>query len=123
MNLQELFANLPHLPGAACVGADPEIFFPINRNDHAPEAKRICRSCPVKRECRDAARQRGEPFGVWGGETEQDRDVPELPESGCGTLAGYSRHRRQREEACPACVQARAAYERDRYWIKKEQTA
>jgi hypothetical protein len=34
-------------------------------------AKRVCRRCPVAAECGDAGR--AEPFGIWGGLTEQER--------------------------------------------------
>jgi WhiB family redox-sensing transcriptional regulator len=61
---------------AACVGVDPELFFPTSRNDSAKSAKKICRNCPVRKECRQAARDNGEEFGVWGGATEQERNGP-----------------------------------------------
>lgn len=35
---------------------------------------------------------------------------PRLPANACGTAAGYKRHRRKGEEACPACLQAHAEY-------------
>ena len=38
------------------------------------EAKRICAECPVILECRDYSLQSQEPFGVWGGLTEDERD-------------------------------------------------
>jgi WhiB family redox-sensing transcriptional regulator len=60
-----LAAPLP--PGAACVGADPELFFPEPWQDDA-EAKAICARCPIRAQCYELARARGEPWGVWGGE-------------------------------------------------------
>lgn len=32
------------------------------------EAKAICQTCPMRRECLDGAIDRGEPWGVWGGQ-------------------------------------------------------
>jgi WhiB family redox-sensing transcriptional regulator len=61
---------------ANCVGVEPELFFPTSRNDSAKDAKRICRNCPVQRECAQSARDNGEEFGVWGGRTEQERNGP-----------------------------------------------
>jgi len=31
-------------------------------------AKAICRACPLQRPCLAGAMERGEPYGVWGGE-------------------------------------------------------
>jgi WhiB family redox-sensing transcriptional regulator len=31
-------------------------------------AKALCADCPIRRECLAAALERGEPWGVWGGE-------------------------------------------------------
>lgn len=31
-------------------------------------AKALCADCPLRRECLDAALERQEPWGVWGGE-------------------------------------------------------
>lgn len=31
-------------------------------------AKALCAQCPIRRECLAAALDRGEPWGVWGGE-------------------------------------------------------
>jgi Transcription factor WhiB/Helix-turn-helix domain len=55
------------LPGAACLGADPELFFPSEGDDGA-EAKAICAACPVRPECYDLACANGEEAGIWGGE-------------------------------------------------------
>lgn len=54
--------------------------FPINRiddvffstsKDGIAEAKKICKRCPVIIDCREAGRR--EPFGVWGGLSEDER--------------------------------------------------
>lgn len=64
----------------ACRTADPLLFFhPQNergssriKRDRA--AKRICATCTVRMECADYAVRAHEPFGVWGGLSEEDRE-------------------------------------------------
>jgi WhiB family transcriptional regulator, redox-sensing transcriptional regulator len=62
---------------AACLSADPELFFPISYSGRALEqvaaAKAICAACPVRRECLAFALQTGQSHGIWGGLTEQER--------------------------------------------------
>lgn len=36
-------------------------------------AKAICRVCPVREECLETALAIKEPYGIWGGLTEQER--------------------------------------------------
>lgn len=66
---------------AACRGTDPDLFYPNTKagpsGRHALQAAlSLCAECPVRQECRDAARNRGEKFGIWGGEwlEETNRD-------------------------------------------------
>lgn len=64
----------------ACRQADPLLFFhPQNergssraRRDRA--AKIICAGCDVRMECADYAVRAREPYGVWGGLSEEDRE-------------------------------------------------
>ncbi len=62
-----------------CRGVDSEVFFHPDgergraRAERAYLAKRICRGCPVLERCREYALAVGEPFGVWGGMTEEER--------------------------------------------------
>jgi WhiB family redox-sensing transcriptional regulator len=42
------------------------------RRDDA--AKAVCATCPVLRQCREHALTVREPYGVWGGMTEQERE-------------------------------------------------
>lgn len=73
---------------AACKGIDVSAFFSpdgermISRARREAKAKRVCRTCPVLKECREHALgaddrglivARGEPAGVWGGMTEDER--------------------------------------------------
>ena len=65
-----------HYDEAACKDVDKELFFPIGEgirhSEQVKEAKRVCRVCPHRIECRDEARESGS-HGIWGGETEQER--------------------------------------------------
>jgi WhiB family transcriptional regulator, redox-sensing transcriptional regulator len=83
-------ADVTRLPGAlldywewqlqaACRGMDVSMFFhpPEERNqaraDRIAQAKAICNSCPAIDECRAHALQVREPYGVWGGLSEDER--------------------------------------------------
>jgi WhiB family redox-sensing transcriptional regulator len=63
----------------ACREADPSLFFHPEgergpkrlRRDRAAQA--ICAECPVIAQCREHALAVREPYGVWGGLTEDDR--------------------------------------------------
>jgi len=64
----------------ACRSVDPTWFFhpqnerglPRLRRDR--QAKAVCASCSVRLECADYAIRAREPYGVWGGLTEEDRE-------------------------------------------------
>jgi WhiB family transcriptional regulator, redox-sensing transcriptional regulator len=64
---------------AACrePGVDPELFFPVSESGAAVRqvaaARAVCARCPVQRQCRDWALQAGEPAGIWGGTTPEER--------------------------------------------------
>jgi WhiB family transcriptional regulator, redox-sensing transcriptional regulator len=65
---------------AACRAVDPELFFhPDNergraRRRRARAAKSICNNCAVIDACRAFAIRTRQPFGVWGGISEDERD-------------------------------------------------
>ncbi|GAB2722361.1 WhiB family transcriptional regulator [Kitasatospora kifunensis] len=66
------------LPGAACRGADPELFFcssedAAERQFAERRAKQICAGCPVRDACLAGALERRERFGIWAGLTTQER--------------------------------------------------
>lgn len=73
-----------------CRTASPEVFFhPEGERGTARRrrdalAKQVCASCPVLQQCRDHALSAREPYGVWGGLTEDERlhfyETGELPE-------------------------------------------
>jgi WhiB family transcriptional regulator, redox-sensing transcriptional regulator len=85
-------ADLSRLPGpiadiwewqlqGACRTSDPDLFFHPEgergprkaRRDEA--ARAVCAGCPVLAQCRAHALAVREPYGVWGGLTEDDREA------------------------------------------------
>ena len=50
----------------SCMG-DPDLFF-AESPAAVEAAKALCRGCPVRLACLSGARERREPWGVWGGE-------------------------------------------------------
>ena len=64
---------------AACRGMDVDFFYhpPLERSRRRLErirrAKAVCAGCPVITECRAHALSKPEPYGVWGGLSEQER--------------------------------------------------
>jgi WhiB family redox-sensing transcriptional regulator len=69
-----------HLHGT-CRGVDPSVFFNPDgergqaRKQREIRAKEMCRRCPVITECRSHALSVGEPYGVWGGLSESERQL------------------------------------------------
>jgi WhiB family redox-sensing transcriptional regulator len=50
------------------------VFFPMRKDTAAP-ALSYCKVCPVREVCLAWAIQMGERYGVWGGTTEQQRNL------------------------------------------------
>ena len=63
----------PWIEHAACVGVDPNIFFPEQGVQDNSKARAICASCPVKRQCGDYAVDEYIVHGIWGGMSEKER--------------------------------------------------
>jgi WhiB family redox-sensing transcriptional regulator len=88
---------------AACRGMDVEIFFhPASERRHQKQrridqAKVICNSCPVLEECRQHALRTREPYGIWGGLSEEER--AEI--LGVGNLRYPAQRRRKRPSPDP----------------------
>ncbi|GAB2934952.1 WhiB family transcriptional regulator [Streptomyces hainanensis] len=65
---------------AACRGVDSSLFFHPEgergaaRSAREEAAKEVCMRCPVRAECAAHALSVREPYGVWGGLTEDDRE-------------------------------------------------
>jgi WhiB family redox-sensing transcriptional regulator len=85
-------AEISRLPGpiadlwewqhqGSCRDTDATLFFHPEgergpaRRARDTTARSICSSCPVLMECRNHALQVREPYGMWGGLTEEERDV------------------------------------------------
>jgi WhiB family redox-sensing transcriptional regulator len=84
-------SDLSRLPGpvadvwdwqlhAACRGLSSDVFFQPD-NERGPAraardeaAKVVCSTCPVRDQCRAHALVVREPYGVWGGMSEDERD-------------------------------------------------
>ncbi|MER8185078.1 WhiB family transcriptional regulator [Kitasatospora sp. NPDC094015] len=66
---------------AACRGADSSLFFhpPGERggphDDRDEAAKQVCAGCPVRAQCLEYALAAREPYGVWGGLSEDERQT------------------------------------------------
>lgn len=64
-----------------CRTSNPEVFFhPEGERGPArrwrnERAVAICQRCPVLAECREHGLRVREPYGVWGGLTEEDREA------------------------------------------------
>jgi WhiB family redox-sensing transcriptional regulator len=73
----------PDLPtGAACAGADPDLFFGPDgerqpeRDIRERKAKAVCASCPIRVQCLDWAIATRAQYGIWGGvDIERETDV------------------------------------------------
>lgn len=86
----EEMAEISRLPGpiahqwswqesGACRRLSPDAFFHPEgergaaRIQRATAAKRVCGGCPVLAQCRSHALAAREPYGIWGGMTEEER--------------------------------------------------
>ncbi len=62
---------------AACIGEDPELFFPVGTTGPAigqvEKAKAVCRGCDVIDQCLEWALASNQDAGVWGGMSEDER--------------------------------------------------
>ncbi|MCK7624077.1 WhiB family transcriptional regulator [Streptomyces sp. RS10V-4] len=66
--LTELDDEIDRLGTAVpCRTYDPEVFFAESPAD-VEYAKTLCQTCPVRDACLAGAKERREPWGVWGGE-------------------------------------------------------
>ena len=59
---------------ALCSGRQTEVWFP-DEHEPAVVAKSYCRRCPVRSDCLAHAMERVEPYGIWGGLTEHEREL------------------------------------------------
>lgn len=71
---------------AACAQTDPELWFP-ERGGSPRNAKRVCRTCPVRWECLAYALTNDERHGVWGGYMPDERAQMRKPRTAAPTVA------------------------------------
>lgn len=61
----------PDWDGAACIGEDPELFFPTGAGgpgfQQIEAAATVCRRCPIQADCYQYAIATKQEYGVWGG--------------------------------------------------------
>ena len=91
-NMEDPMADISRLPGpvadvwewqfdGSCRTVDPATFFhPEGERGPSREArdraaKSVCASCPVIAQCAAHALAVREPYGVWGGMTEEEREA------------------------------------------------
>ena len=107
---------------AACLYWPGDLWFPTGYGHTPPDwdqPRGICSTCPVQAECLQLAIDNGEPEGMWGGLTPDERKrlgaknrrngagPKQLdPITNHGTEAGARRHRRRNQRPCPDCLTA-----------------
>lgn len=57
---------------AMCAEIDPDLWFAAGAVEHKM-AKRVCRLCPVQKQCLSYAMEAPIDHGIWGGLTERER--------------------------------------------------
>jgi len=70
--------DLRELPGpwvadALCAQVDGDLWYPERGGKGTRDAKKVCAVCPVRLLCLEHALRTEEPWGIWGGLTEQER--------------------------------------------------
>ena len=101
-----------------CLGLDPALFFP-ERGESTDQARAVCAACPVQTDCLQAALDRKERFGIWGGTSARERKhlrrLIQPRTISCGTTAGYDKHRRDDTPICDDCENAKILDNQQRY--------
>lgn len=91
----------------ACLGMDVGLFYPVGPAQDVSIALAVCQRCPVRMMCLAVALCTGEPYGVWGGLTEDERrKVPhEVRGNMTAALASASLlvHDPSKAQSAPAC--------------------
>jgi WhiB family redox-sensing transcriptional regulator len=77
ITLQSRSTNMDWRDKAACLTADPELFFPVGNTgpavDQIEKAKAVCARCSVTEMCLQYALETNQDSGVWGGLSEDER--------------------------------------------------
>ena len=77
INYTAILEGLPKPPqwmnNASCAQVGGDIWHPEQGGRVAPEAKRICASCPVREQCLEYALEMGDDYGVYAGTSAGER--------------------------------------------------
>jgi len=121
LDLDQLIASLrpSWMAKGACVGTDPDAFFPPPGPKTDRDAKAICATCPVVDTCLEYALA-NHLDGVWGNTNGRERRRLRPRKSGRqpqpiehGTMQGYRAHARRHDPACEPCLAAKRRYSAD----------
>lgn len=96
---------------AACKQLPIGLFFVQMPGDDVTFARKVCKECPVRRECLTWACEQVIPYGIFGGLSPRERRNFRKGITNwevCGTSAGAAAHDDKQEALCPACVSVRA---------------
>ncbi len=88
--------------GLPCRDGDADLWF-AESPAQLEQAKALCGGCPIQAECLAGALERGEPWGVWGGQIfERGAVVPRKKPRGRPSKADLARDRAFAEAAAAA---------------------
>lgn len=125
--LAAMVEGIPYHPDAPCTAPGW-----LGHSDFAVERRKAasdCHACPIREACLEAAEERRERWGVWGGvdletlyRAEHTSPAPRKRERArCGTESGYKAHKRLHAPACGPCKQAHAIHQSE--WREARRTA
>lgn len=122
LDLDQLIASLrpSWMAEGACVGTDPDLFFPPPGMHGDRPAKAICADCPVVDACLDYALT-NHLDGIWGNTNGRERrrmrpavkPGPRRAPIPHGTIQGYRAHTRHNDPACAPCKAAKRDHSRE----------
>ena len=97
----------PKLVGAACAGADPNLFHPEFLGEET-RALEYCARCPVVDECAQRAPSCDDTLFpvVYGGRVIVPAQLVKDASIACGTLSGVAQHQRAFQRPCAECRKA-----------------
>ena len=128
-------ADVSRLPGpnadfwdwqlrGSCRGTDSDLFFHPEgergqaRTSREEAAKEVCLHCPVCKPCREHALRVHEPYGVWGGMTEEERDEYYVREKSrrAGRRSWLRWRRRRTQAGAQACDEGAGEAAGEAFW-------
>jgi WhiB family transcriptional regulator, redox-sensing transcriptional regulator len=103
---------------AACLDADPEMFYPetLLNQSQVHQAKMVCAGCTVREQCLKVALDSNDDHGIWGGLTPQERRMIDSYRClWCG--APLLMWRRDRKYCNAVCANRYASRQRSVQWL------